>query len=87
MTILADAEIPGVESSSPLKCGDNKRSAVCVCAGRGSENAVQWSAGDGELVDSAGNFRILNERRGVMRFDSGVDDQRASTAPMLVLGE
>ena len=35
-------------------------------------------------IDAAHDFGILNQGRRVMGFDSGIDDQRASTAPMLV---
>jgi hypothetical protein len=40
-----------------------------------SQDAVQWAVGGGELVDSAGYFRVFDQGWSVVRFDSCVDDQ------------
>ena len=48
---------------------------------------VQRAAGGGEGVDAAGDFGVFDERRGVVRFEPGVDHQRAAAAPVFVGGE
>ena len=51
------------------------------------DDAVQRAAGGGEGVDAARDFGVFDERRGVVRFEAGVDHERAAAAPMFVLCE
>ena len=52
-----------------------------------SEGAVEWAVRGGELVDSAGYFRVFDQGWGVVGFDSCIDDQGASAPPVFLFGE
>ena len=46
---------------------------------------MERSAGGGELIDPFGDFRIFHQGGGVVRFDAGINNQRASAAPMFLM--
>lgn len=78
-------------SQKPIDCAeaaDKFATAVFLllhgCAGR-LENSAQGPPGSGERVDACGDIRIFNQRRRVVRFASGIDDQTAAAAPMFIL--
>jgi hypothetical protein len=48
------------------------------------DNPVKWAARRTERVDPAFDFGVIHERRGVVWFDAGVDDEGASTTPVLL---
>ena len=48
---------------------------------------MQWTALGEQRIDSASDVRVFDQRRSVVGFAAGVDDERASAAPMLLMDE
>ena len=70
-------------SASEWNLADRAMSAPRACL----DDAVERAAGGGEGVDAARHFGVFDERRGVVRFEAGVDHERAAAAPVFVFGE
>ena len=51
------------------------------------KDAMQLSAFGRESVDAAGDFGVFHEWWSVVRFEAGVDHERAAAAPVFVDGE
>src|SRR4051812_28109367 len=51
------------------------------------DDSVERAAWRGEGVDATRHFGVLDKRRGVVRFEAGVDHERAAATPMFVFCE